>query len=106
MRISRDSKFLDGVNYQLHYGFDFGEHKCIPGLGLHHGDRLALVKKDFALLAENGIHAVRMNVFTDGRTGIVYDGIRRAIGVEDAVATGMLNVLRIAAASNMLVSFV
>src|SRR5512140_670037 len=106
MRITRDSKFLDGVNYQLHYGFDFGDHKSIPGLGLHHTERLDQVKRDFMQLAENGIHAVRMNVFTDGRTGIVYDGVDRAIGVQDSVVTGMLHVLRAAAASNMLVSFV
>lgn len=106
MRISRDSKFLDGVNYQLHYGFDFGDHRAIPGLGLHHAERLDLLKKDFAQIAENGIHSVRMNVFTDGRTGIVYDGVERAIGVQDSVVTGMVNVLREAAASKIFVSFV
>lgn len=106
MKITRDSKFLDGVNYQLHYGFDFGEHRSIPGLGLHHSERLDQVKRDFVQLAENGIHSIRMNVFTDGRTGIVYDGVERAIGVQDSVVTGMLNVLRAATASKMLVSFV
>ncbi len=105
-RINRESNFIDGVNYQHRYGFDFGEHRSIPALGLHHEAGLQEVRKDFALLAGNGVHAVRMNVFTDGRSGIAYDSSGNPLGLQDAVVEGVLNVLRAAEHNNIVVSLV
>jgi hypothetical protein len=105
-RITHDSKFLDGVNYQLHYGFDFGENKAFPGLGLHDESRLELFRKDLARLTECGIHSIRMNVFSDGRSGIVYDGTGGAVDVQASVIQGLLSVLRAAEENDVAVSFV
>jgi hypothetical protein len=105
-KITHTSKFIDGVNYQLHYGFDFGEHPFVPRLGTHHEDRMALVRNDFALLSAHGVHAVRMNIFTDGRNGILFDEFGRARGIQDSVIRGALDVLRAARDNSILVSFV
>jgi hypothetical protein len=70
-RIKYDSKFLDGANYGLHYGFDFGENKALPGRGLDDERRLELFRNELARLPECGIQAIQMNVFSNGRSGIV-----------------------------------
>lgn len=105
-RITHESKFIDGVNYQLHYGYDFGEHNSAPGMGLHSEERLEQVRKDFSMLAASGVHSVRVNVFTDGRAGIIFDDKGRALGVQDSVARGLLNVLHVADDNNIVASLV
>jgi hypothetical protein len=105
-KITHESKFINGVNYQLHYGFDFGEHRSIPHLGLHHKPRLELVGNDFAQLAAHGVRSVRMNVFADGRTGIIYSGTGNALGIQDSVIEGVLDLLRVAGEHDILVSLV
>jgi hypothetical protein len=105
-RIKQDNKFLDGVNYQLHYGFDFGENKALPGLGLHDERRLELFRNDLGRLTECGIHSIRMNIFSDGRSGIVYDGTGGAVGVQACVVEALLGVLCAAEENDVVVSFV
>jgi len=104
--ITDQSDFIDGVNYQLQYGFDFGTHAAVPNLGLHNKERLRQVWQDFALLSDHGVRSVRMNVFNDGRTGIVFDGNLRPLAVQESVILGTLSVLRAAADCNLLVSLV
>src|SRR5260221_10525290 len=95
VRISAGAPFLDGVSYSPHYGFDFGDDLRVEFMsgtkvnadGLHHNDRAALVWNDFAQLAASGVHAVRMHLFADGRTGIDFapKDRGRAISVQPSV---------------------
>jgi hypothetical protein len=107
VRITRQGKFLDGVAYpSLHYGFDFGDGPRGTNLGLHHKARIDKVNADFAELASNGIHSVRMNVFADGRTGIDFNHRSRQIQVQDSVLVGLGKVLDAAKANNIHLSLV
>jgi hypothetical protein len=114
IRITRQSNFLDGIAYpSLHYGYDFGS----TSEGLHNPARIAEVNRDFAEFSRNGVHLVRMNVFTDGRlgSGIVFDqqgnptGIdlpSTALGNISPTIIGLRNVIAAARANNIQLSFV
>lgn len=105
IRITRQSNFLDGIAYpSLHYGYDFGG----TSEGLHNPARIAEVNRDFAEFSRNGVHLVRMNVFTDGRpgSGIVFDQQGNPTGIEPTTITGLRNVIAAARANNIQLSFV
>ncbi len=105
IRITRQSQFLDGIAYpSRHYGYDFGSTSD----GLHNPTRIAEVNRDFAEFSRNGVHLVRMNVFTDGRpgSGIVFDQAGNPTGIEPTTIAGLRNVIAAARANNIQLSFV
>lgn len=117
MRINKESGFIVGVAYNLHFGFDFGNQLRIQtdqGVrvappGLDDPKRAATVMDDFRKLRESGVNAVTIKLFTDGRTGIDFDpkDPGRALNVQKAsVFKGLDNVMKIAAANGIAVQIV
>jgi len=93
-----------GMNYRLHYGWDFG---ASPGPPLHLAapDRAALLDADFATLAAAGCRLVRWLVFGDGRNGIRFVGEKPA-GLDPCVAPALRVALDTAARHGIGILFV
>lgn len=103
-RIAQGSPLQIGVNFRLHYGWDFGSSAGAP-LGLEAPDRAALLDADFARLSANGVRVLRWFVFTDGRNGIRFIGERPA-GLESCVAPALRTALDAAARHGLSILFV
>ena len=86
-RITKGAPLQMGINFRLHYGWDFGVSPGTP-LSLAAPDRAALLDTEFALLAAAGCRIVRWFVFCDGRNGIRFLGERPA-GLDPLVAPAL-----------------
>ncbi len=116
MRVSNDGSFIVGVAYNQRYGYDFGNQLRIQTnqgvsqgpTGLDDPDRAKQMISDFQKLAANGVNAVSIKVFADGRTGIDFDpkDPGRALKVQDSVYTGLDNVMKAAVANGLAVQLV
>jgi len=93
-----------GINFRLHYGWDFG---ASPGPPLHLAapDRAALLDSDFATLAAAGCRLVRWFVFCDGRNGIRFVG-EKPVGLDPCVAPALRVALDAAARHGIAILFV
>lgn len=103
-RIKRGAPLQLGINFRLHYGWDFG---ASPGraLSVEAPDRAALLDADFAALAAAGCRFVRWFVFCDGRNGIRFQGERPA-GLDPQVAPAVRVALDKAARHGISILFV
>lgn len=68
-RLRRGGKLRLGVNYRLHYGYDFG----VDSMSLREPSRMAAAKSDFARIASHGARVIRWFVLNDGR--LQHDGV-------------------------------
>jgi hypothetical protein len=103
-RIEKGAPLELGINFRLHYGWDFGVSPGEP-LGLEAPARAALLDADFARLAEAGCRIVRWFVFCDGRNGIQFMG-QRPVGLDPAVAPAVRVALDTAARHGISILFV
>lgn len=103
-RIAKGANLQMGLNFRLHYGWDFGSSPAAP-LGLEAPDRAALLDADFAQIAASGFRVVRWFVFCDGRNGIRFTGERPA-GLEPCVAPAVRAALAAAARHGLSILFV
>lgn len=93
-----------GINFRLHYGWDFGASPGTP-LGVEAPERAALLDSDFAALAAAGCRIVRWFVFCDGRNGIRFVG-ERPVGLDPLVAPALRVALNTAARHGISILFV
>jgi hypothetical protein len=103
-RITKGAPLQMGINFRLHYGWDFGVSPGTP-LSLAAPDRAALLDTEFALLAAAGCRIVRWFVFCDGRNGIRFLGERPA-GLDPLVAPALRVALDTAARHGISILFV
>jgi len=80
-------EYWHGCNYPwsadgstIYYGLDFGANVWGSHLGV--STRRAAIERDFAAMASIGFRVARWFVFTDGRSGIVYDGAGMPAGLD------------------------
>jgi hypothetical protein len=115
LRITKDVSII-GVAYNPRYGFDFGDQLhvatnqgvAIMPPGLDSPKRAAQVASDLQNLAANGVNAISVKIFADGRTGINFDpkDPGRALGVQTSVYDGLNNLISAAAAIGIAVHLV
>lgn len=106
-RITNAGKFIAGANYSSSY---VPLSDGLPGhdSGFDSPVKVERLSKDFKNFSANGIHAVRMPLFSDGRTGggIIFDK-DHPIGIEkERIQKSIDNILRVAKENNIYVSFV
>ncbi len=103
-QIEKGAPLRMGINFRLHYGWDFGTSSGAP-LGLEAPDRAALLDADFAILAAAGCRIIRWFVFCDGRNGIRFTGERPA-GLDSCIAPALRVALDTAARHGISILFV
>jgi endoglucanase len=98
--------FLLGANYPyFSYANDFGANAW-GTYGVHTPATYAAIDADFARMRAVGMNSVRWFMFSDGRSGILYDDHGMPTGIDEYVLLDLDAALEIAERHQILVTFV
>jgi hypothetical protein len=99
--------FLFGANLPwFDYGSDFGANAWRPSGGVGRSECRERMGRELALLAANGVQALRWFLFCDARAGIRFDERGQPLGLDEFVLRDIDAALGAAAAARLRVMFV